>query len=71
MVEAVAWLEAYGVFVLDGDVPRRAIDVVDAILDPFTTGPVVLHLLLWAPYPVLGAAIGAASRLRRSVLIAR
>jgi hypothetical protein len=58
------------VYVLDGDAPNRAIDVEDAILDPFLTGLIVLHLLLWAPYPVLGAAMGAASRFRLSALIA-
>lgn len=47
---------------MDGDPPKRTIGIVEAALDPIAPSLVVLHLLLWAPYPVLGATVGGRSR---------
>src|SRR5215510_1751269 len=64
-VEAVTWAEHYGVYVFDGDRPSTGHlgpgGAVGDALSPFFIG---LHLVLWVPWPVLGAALGAAVRRR-------
>jgi len=64
-VEAVTWAEHYGVYVFDGDRPSTGHlgpgGAVGDALSPFFIG---LHLVLWVPWPVLGAALGAAVRHR-------
>ena len=57
MVEGAHWFQVAGVFVMDGDAPKGgALDVTIAVLDPLRF--VVPLLLMWTPWPVLGAAVG-------------
>jgi hypothetical protein len=65
MAEAARWLDVAGVYLLDGDAPKGglALTRVDAILDPIAPFFLALFLVVWTPWPVLGAAAG--SRLRR------
>jgi hypothetical protein len=58
-IEGQVWMDRYGVFVLDADPPRGAVDIGDLILDPFTTGMWLGHLALWLPAVLTGAALGA------------
>ena len=58
-LEGLVWMDRHGVFVLDADPPRHAVDDVDVIFDLFTTGMWLGHLIFWLPWPVIGAAIGA------------
>jgi hypothetical protein len=69
MAEAAVWFDALGVYVLDGDAPKRAIGLVDAILDPIAPTFVVLHLALWAPPVVLGATLSAPRQAGRALSI--
>jgi hypothetical protein len=63
MVEAAHWYHVAGVFVMDGDIPKGGgLDLRTAVLDPLRF--LVPVLLLWTPWPVLGAAAG--ERLTRS-----
>jgi hypothetical protein len=52
-------MERHGVFVLDADPPRYPVGDVDVLLDIFTTGMWLGHLIFWLPWPVIGAALGA------------
>jgi hypothetical protein len=66
MVEAAHWYDVAGVYLMDGDAPKEGgLDRVGAVLDPVAPTFVVFHLLIWAPWTVLGAAAG--SWLRRHV----
>lgn len=49
-VEGPVWMERHGVFMLDGDPPRHAVGVTDLVLDLFTTGLWIPHLVFWAPW---------------------
>ena len=59
MLEAAHWYHAGArVYIMDGDAPLGfPLDLGGAVLDPL--GFVVPHLVLWLPWPVLGAAAGA------------
>ena len=63
MVEASHWHDVAGVYLIDGDAPKVATDRLDAVLDPASPQFVVLHLLFWIPWPVLGAAAGSSRRM--------
>lgn len=58
-LEGLAWMDRHGVFVLDADPPRQAASDADVILDLFTTGMWLGHLLFWLPWILLGAWVGA------------
>jgi hypothetical protein len=65
MAEAARWYEVAGVHLMDGDYPRGGgLERLDAILDPVAPGFVLIHLLIWAPSPVLGATLGSLFRRR-------
>jgi hypothetical protein len=59
MVEAARWFDVAGVYLLDGDAPEGGLDRLDAVLDPVAPPFVLFHLLIWTPWPVLGAAAGS------------
>lgn len=61
-VEGQVWMQRVGVFMLDGDPPRVPVGAGEIALDLITTGMWVGHLLIWLPWPVIGAALGAAIR---------
>ena len=58
MFEAARWYHVAGVFIMDGDPPKTGtIDLRTAVLDPLRF--MVPIVLLWAPWPVFGASLGA------------
>jgi hypothetical protein len=59
-VEGLVWMDRQGVFMLDGDPPRQVVGDVDVMLDLFTTGMWIGHVLFWSPWPAIGAAMGRA-----------
>jgi hypothetical protein len=64
MVEAARWHDVAGVFLVDGDYPTGGLERMDAILDPIAPTFVAIYVLIWTPWPVLGAAVGSWSRSR-------
>jgi hypothetical protein len=58
-LEGLVWMDRHGVFVLDADPPRQPVGDADVVLDLFTTGMWLGHVLFWAPWAVLGAWAGA------------
>lgn len=58
-LEGLVWMERLGIFVLDADPPRSPVGAVDVVLDLFSTGMWVGHLLFWCPWVLFGAALGA------------
>ncbi len=58
-VEGPVWMERHGVFMLDGDPPRKSASTVDVVMDIFSTGMWSGHLALWVPAVLMGAALGA------------
>jgi hypothetical protein len=62
LLEAGQWQEAAGVYIMDGDAPKVAIDTTGAMLDVVSPNFLLFHLLMWAAWPVLGAAGGATRR---------
>jgi hypothetical protein len=63
MAEAVRWRDVAGVYLLDGDAPKGGLlTTINAVLDPITPFFLVVFLLVWTPWPVLGAAAGASLR---------
>jgi hypothetical protein len=67
MPEGARWAETAGVFILDGDTPVLSPSARDGALDALQS-TLVFGPITWVPWPVIGAALGAA--LRRSVSIA-
>lgn len=59
-LEGLAWMDRHGVFMLDADPPRTVVSDLDVMLDLFTTGMWLGHLLFWLPWPAIGAAMGRA-----------
>jgi hypothetical protein len=60
MVEAAHWQDVAGIFLMDGDPPKEGgLGRLEAILDPVSPAFLGAYLLLWAPWPVLGAAAGS------------
>jgi hypothetical protein len=59
MTEAAHWHRVAGVYLMDGDVPMGGLGRLDAILDPVTPSFLALYLLVWVPWPVIGAASGS------------
>ncbi|HEX5334977.1 MAG TPA: hypothetical protein VFW55_03805 [Propionicimonas sp.] len=57
-VEGLVWMQAWGVFILDGDPPRHPVGPVDVAVDFFSTGLWLGHLAFWLPWPFIGAGIG-------------
>jgi len=64
--EGIVWMNRHGVFLLDGDPPRGAVDTTDIVFNLFTTGMWVGHLVLWVPAVLVGTALGAWIGSRRS-----
>jgi hypothetical protein len=62
MLEAGQWHEVAGVYIMDGDAPKVAIDSIGATLDAVSPSFLLFHLWTWAAWPVLGAAVGAIAR---------
>jgi hypothetical protein len=58
-LEGLVWMDRHGVFMIDGDPPRQVIGDVDVLLDLFTTGLWIPHLMFWLPCASVGALIGA------------
>lgn len=69
-VEGQVWMERRGVFMLDGDPPRHAVGSTDIVLDLFSTGVWLGHVLFWSPWPVVGAWLGARVGLRSTAIAA-
>ena len=65
-LEGLVWMNRHGVFVLDGDPPRHAVGTTEVILDLFTTGMWLGHLIFWLPWLFIGAALGSSTRANRS-----
>lgn len=63
-VEGQVWMERRSVFMLDGDPPRQAVGSAEIVLDLFSTGLWLGHVLFWLPWPVIGAWLGARVGLR-------
>jgi hypothetical protein len=61
-LEGLVWMRRHGVFVLDGDPPRHAVGTTEVLLDLFTTGMWLGHVLFWLPWLVVGAALGSFDR---------
>ena len=59
MVEAAHWYDVAGVYLMDGDAPNEGLDRLDAVLDPVAPTFVAFHLMIWLPWPVLGASAGS------------
>lgn len=59
--EAGWWYEVAGVYIMDGDSPKVALDRLGAMFDPVSPVFVLFHLLIWVPWPVLGAAAASLS----------
>lgn len=57
-VEAGLWFDSAGVYIMDGDSPKAGMTRAAVILDPISPSFVLLHLLFWLPWSVLGAALG-------------
>lgn len=68
-VEGAVWMQRHGVFILDGDPPKTAVDSATVAFDVFTTGMWVGHIAMWAPAILLGAAIGSWAARWRSPLV--
>jgi hypothetical protein len=66
MAEAVRWRDVAGVYLMDGDAPKGglALTRAEAAIDPIAPLFLLVFLLVWTPWPVLGAAAGA--RMRRA-----
>jgi hypothetical protein len=58
-IEGPVWMAREGVFMLDADPPRRAVGSAEIVLDLFSTGMWVGHLVFWLPWVLIGAALGA------------
>lgn len=58
-VEAGRWWEMAGVYVMDGDPPRLPINRWGALLNAVSPFFMIFHLLVWIPWPVLGAFAGS------------
>lgn len=65
-VEGPVWMDRHGVFMLDGDPPRGPVSTTAVVLDIFSTGMWIGHLLVWASAVLIGAALGAWTGGRRS-----
>lgn len=63
--EAGRWYDLTGAFVTDGDTVM-GLTRTEALLDPVSPSFVVLHLVFWSAWPVIGAAWGARRFGRRS-----
>ena len=61
-LEGLAWMDRHGVFVLDADPPRHPVGDLDVMLDLFTTGMWLGHLLFWLPWPLIGPVAATATR---------
>lgn len=59
MSEGTHWQSVAGVFLMDGDRPKTGLTPTQAALDPVSPPFLLLHLLIWLPWPVLGALLGA------------
>jgi hypothetical protein len=64
-VEAARWWETAGVYVMDGDPPRLPINRMSAVLNAISPFFMIFHLLVWIPWPVLGALAGSRSSRHR------
>jgi hypothetical protein len=61
MPEGAHWAETAGVFILDGDAPVLSPSPRDGALDALQS-TLVFGPITWVPWPVIGAALGAALR---------
>lgn len=61
-VEAVTWYYTAGVFIIDGDYPKNGIAGPGAAIGDALTGMTFFVLLSAAPWPLIGAALGAIRR---------
>ncbi len=57
-VEGLTWMSVHGVFILDGDPPKTPVAAGDVMLDLFTTGLWIGHVVFWLPALLIGALIG-------------
>jgi hypothetical protein len=58
VLEASQWWEEAGIYIMDGDAPKEPLTRGRAMLDAASPFFVMFHLLIWASWPVLGAAAG-------------
>jgi hypothetical protein len=69
MPEGARWAETAGVFILDGDAPVLSPSARDGALDALQS-TLVFGPSTWLPWPVIGAALGAALRRWMSIATA-
>ena len=69
-LEGPVWMARYGVFMLDADPPRHAVGSAEIVLDLFSTGMWIGHVVFWLPWLVVGAALGARAGSRRQAATA-
>lgn len=62
LIEANQWYQVAGVYIMDGDGPKPGLEKADVIRDAVSPNFMLFHLLIWAPWPVLGAAAGGRRR---------
>lgn len=58
-LEGPVWMARYGVFMLDADPPRHGVGSAEIVLDLFSTGMWVGHVVFWLPWLLIGAVLGA------------
>jgi hypothetical protein len=61
--EGAHWAQTAGVFMLDGDAPVEPLTPRAGALDALKS-TLIFGLVTWLPWPVIGAALGAATRRR-------
>jgi hypothetical protein len=61
MPEGARWAESAGVYMLDGDAPVLSPTARDGALDALQS-TLIFGPITWLPWPVIGAAVGAAVR---------
>ena len=50
-LEGPVWMARHGIFMLDADPPRHAVGSADVVLDLFSTGMWIGHVVFWLPWP--------------------
>lgn len=64
VLEAAHWYDVAGIYLVDGDTPKPGVSRLGVLLDPISPPFALLHIVIWAPWPVFASYLG--SRRRRS-----